>query len=121
MVSNDDTLPEASTPEGLGGKWSWKPSPSRAHMKVVLKSWAGHGTGGAAQASSAGSQNKFSARLGRGIAKGLNADLRVSMGKVAGPLWRQIYLSEKVGDGILTHFPIPNHAGGLKRQNGFKT
>lgn len=85
-------------------------------MKVVLKSWARHGR---CRAGCAVSQNKFSARLGRGVAKGLNADLRVSVGKVAGPLWRQASLSEEMEDGILTHFP--NHAGGLKRQNGFKT
>lgn len=55
------------------------------------------------------------------LAKGLSTDLRVSVRRVVGPLWRQIYHSEEVGNGTLTRFPIPNHTGGLKRQNGFRT
>lgn len=44
-------------------KWSWKPFAARAHMKAVLKSWAGPGR--AEQAGCAGSQNKRSASRGR--------------------------------------------------------
>lgn len=79
--------------------------------------------GGVGQVSCARYQNRFSAGFcqswERGQPKGLNSDLRVSAGKVAGLLCR-LYISVGVGDVVLTHFPIPNHTGDLKGRMDLK-
>lgn len=83
MVSNADPLSE-TVPKGLGGKIG------KARIAVLEALCLQNTHEGCAekQAWAHEGQNKHTVQ----VTKGLNADLRVSMGKAAGPSWRQISL-----------------------------
>lgn len=104
---------------------SWEPFASRAlNWRSCLQ--AGHCPGERTQPGSeivhitrATFQPAF-VGLEREAGQGLNADLGDSVGKAPGPVLRLYISVEKQAMSIWPHFLIPNHAGNLKAEHGFK-
>lgn len=102
MASSALTLPDTSMSEGFRGKIGKRRKVvlgafclQSMDLKVILKSQAFRGSGeGQARKLCSSPEQLFSQPLSvlEKLAKGLNADLRVSVGKVAWPLWR-LYIS----------------------------